>query len=69
MSILIARHLQAKVDYGMATVLDFQHFIEPHHQRIGQAINYMRINPADPVLGPPPWSLRSSAFEQTISEH
>jgi hypothetical protein len=34
-------------------------------KRLQSAINYMRVNPADPVLGPPPWSWLVEAIVRT----
>jgi hypothetical protein len=33
--------------------------------RLRSAINYLRVNPADPVLGPIPWPWLTSALERT----
>jgi hypothetical protein len=32
-------------------------------------VNYLRVNPADPALGPVPWAWLSSALEQTEIEY
>ncbi len=37
--------------------------------RLRSAINYMRVNPADPVLGPIPWPCLASALERTEVEY
>jgi hypothetical protein len=37
--------------------------------RLRSAINYMRVNPADPVLGPIPWAWLASALERTESDY
>lgn len=34
-------------------------------KRLQSAINYLRVNPADPVLGPPPWSWLVEAIVRT----
>jgi hypothetical protein len=33
--------------------------------RLRSAINYLRVNPADPVLGPIPWAWLAAALERT----
>ena len=37
--------------------------------RLQSAVNYLRVNPADPALGPVPWAWLSSALEQTEIEY
>ena len=37
--------------------------------RLRSAINYMRVNPTDPVLGPIPWPWLASALERTEIEY
>jgi hypothetical protein len=37
--------------------------------RLRSAINYMRVNPTDPVLGPIPWTWLASALERTEIEY
>jgi hypothetical protein len=37
--------------------------------RLRSAINYMRVNPADPVLGPIPWAWLASALVRTEQEY
>ncbi len=37
--------------------------------RLRSAINYMRVNPADPMLGPIPWSWLALALERTESDY
>jgi hypothetical protein len=37
--------------------------------RLRSGINYLRVNPADPVLGPIPWVWLATALERTESEY
>ena len=37
--------------------------------RLRSGINYLRVNPADPVLGPVPWAWLASALERTESAY
>ena len=38
-------------------------------KRLQSAVNYLRVNPVDPALGPVPWAWWSSALEQTETEY
>jgi hypothetical protein len=37
--------------------------------RLRSAINYLRVNPADPMLGPIPWAWLAAALERTETEY
>mgnify|MGYP002624491244 FL=1 len=37
--------------------------------RLQSGINYLRVNPSDPGLGPPPWAWLSATLQQTESDY